>query len=225
MRATLRGVGWVGLAVAAAALLWIAGVAIVAYRKAPQLVRELERSNQLSFDPATLPASRICALVAVQDRAFFRHDGIGLFSGPLLHTTMTQSVCKGLFFRGFSPGLLRHRKIMLMADAWAFDRRISKDTQLRIFVNRAYFGNVNGVEILGFKAAAAAYFGRDVLEISDREYFALVAMLVAPATYHVAVKPEVNSARVRWIEAVVETACTARCIAEPPHAPCDDLSS
>jgi membrane peptidoglycan carboxypeptidase len=221
----LRGVAWVGLTLATVALLSIAGVATVAYRKAPLIVEELDRSAALSFDPATLPPARICALLAVQDRTFYRHDGIGLFDGPLLHTTMTQSVCKGLFFKGFSPGLLRHRKIMLMADAWAFDRRIAKETQLRIFVNRAYFGNVNGTEVLGFKAAATAYFGRDILQISDREYFALVAMLVAPDKYHVALKPEANAARVRWIEGVVDAACPAGCIAEPPHAPCDDASS
>jgi hypothetical protein len=98
----------------------------------------------------------VCALLAVQDRTFFRHHGIGLLDGPPLHTTMTQNICKGLFFQGFSPGVLRYRKIMLMVDAVAFDQRVSKEMQLRIFMNRAYFGRVAGVEVLGFKAAAQA---------------------------------------------------------------------
>lgn len=220
MRVTPRRVGWAATTVATVTLLWVAGVGVAAYRKAPQVVAELDRSGALSFDPATLPPSRVCALLAVQDRTFFRHHGIGLFDGPLLHTTVTQSICKGLFFESFSPGLFRHRKIMLMVDAWAFDHRIPKAMQLRIFMNRAYFGNMNGAEVLGVSSAARTYFGRDILQLNDREYLALVAMLLAPSTYHVVLKPEANAARVRAIEHLVDAACPADCVAEPPHGPC-----
>ena len=220
MRVMLRRAGMAALSVAMLAVLCLAGVWAVAYYKAPRLVAELEKSGALSFDPATLPAARVCALLAVQDRTFFRHRGIGLLDGPPLHTTMTQSICKGLYFRRFSPGLLRYRKIMLMVDALAFDHRISKEMQLRIFMNRAYFGSAGGGEVLGFEAAARAYFGRDVLQLNDQEYLALVVMLVAPGTYHVAEKPEANAARVRLLKGAVEASCPADCIEKPPHEPC-----
>ena len=138
---------------------------------------------------------------------------------------MTQGICKGLFFERFSPGLLRHRKFMLMADALAFDYRVPKDKQLRVFMNRAYFGNADGNEILGFQPAARAYFGRDLLQLNDREYLGLVAMLVAPNNYHVVSQPEANAVRVRAIERLVDSACPAGCVAKPPHAPCGDASS
>jgi membrane peptidoglycan carboxypeptidase len=219
------GIAVIALAMVAVLCLWLAGVWAVAYYKAPGLVAELEKSGALPFDPAVLPPARVCALLAVQDRTFFRHHGISLLDGPLLHTTMTQGICKGLFFRAFSPGPLRYRKIMLMVDALAFDRRVSKEMQLRIFMNRAYLGSADGVEVLGFKAAAKAYFGRDILQISDREYLALVAMLLAPNKYDVARQPEANAARVRVIERLVGAACPGECIAAPPHEPCGSASS
>jgi membrane peptidoglycan carboxypeptidase len=212
---------WRALAAAAAAiLLWLAGVSAVAYGRSPGMAAELERSRALPLLPAALPPARVCALLAVQDRTFFRHWGLGLFDGPLLHTTVTQSICKGLFFGSFSPGLLRHRKFMLMADALAFDRRVSKEMQLRIFINRAYFGSVKGEEVHGFEAAAHGYFGKDVGRLTDREYLGLVAMLVAPDTYHVVLRPEANAARVAALEPLVASSCRPGCIAAPPHAPC-----
>jgi monofunctional glycosyltransferase len=220
MPVMLRRVGVAVLSVAMVVVLWLAGVWAMAYSKAPRLVEELEKSGALAFDPAVLPAARVCALLAVQDRTFFRHHGIALLDGPPLHTTMTQGICKGLFFRGFSPGLLRYRKIMLMVDALAVDHRISKEMQLRIFMNRASFGRAGGAEVLGFKAAARAYFGRDVLQLNDQEYLALVAMLLAPGTYNVAQKPEANAARVRLLKDAVDAACPADCIEKPPHEPC-----
>jgi membrane peptidoglycan carboxypeptidase len=120
---------------------------------------------------------------------------------------VTQGICKGLFFERFSPGLLRHRKFMLMADALGVDLKVSKDKQLRIFMNRAYLGDADGHEVLGFQAAAKAYFGRDLLQLNDREYLSLVAMLVAPNAYHVVSQPEANAERVRVIERLVEAEC------------------
>ncbi len=209
MLLTRRHIAGTVLAPAAVCLLWFAGVGVNAHRKAPQLVGKLEQSGALSLDPATLPPGRVCTLLAVQDPTFYRHHGIGLFDGPPLHTTVTQSICKGLFFEGFSPGLLRHRKIMLMVDAWVLDGQISKQRQLRVFMNRAYFGNMNGGEVLGFEAAARAFFGRNVRELSDHEYLALVAMLVAPNTYHVVVEADANATRVAALAQVVRAACAA----------------
>ena len=93
---------------------------------------ELRRSGALPLDPATLPPTRICALLVVQDRTSIRHHGIDLLDGHPLHTTVTQSICKRLYFRTFSKGSLRYRKLMLMGDAWAFDLRVPKQKQLQL---------------------------------------------------------------------------------------------
>jgi hypothetical protein len=224
MRRALRVAGCITLIVGAIVTLAAASVATLAFWRTPLLVADLERSGVLPLDPATLPPTRICALPSVQDRTFFRHHGIGLLDGPPLHTTVTQSICKGLFFRRFSPGPLRYRKLMLMVYAWAFDLRVPKQTQLRIFMNRAFLGNKNGTEALGFDGAAKAYFGRGIRDIGDREYLALVRMLLAPNTYHVVDEPGASSRRVQSVEPLVAAVCSPPCLRVPPHAPCGEAN-
>jgi len=206
--------------VALVALVGLAVVAVPTIVRASRLVAQLDGAGALTFMPTALPGSRICALLAVQDPTFYRHQGIGLLEGPLGHTTVTQAVCKRLFFNEFSPGLLHIGKVKLMIIAWAFDRRIPKDTQLRLFLNLAYFGTLDGKEIHGFPAAATSLFGKDLQSLSEQEYLALVAMLRAPNTYHVLRNPQANATRVRDIRKLLERACAPECIRNEHYAPC-----
>ena len=135
---------------------------------------------------------------------------------------VAQSLCKGLYFERFSPGTLRYRKIALMAFAVGFDLRVPKQAQLRAFVNHAYLGNANGVEVLGFPAARA-YFGRDLADLTDHEYLSLVGMLVGPSAYHVVLQPGASARRTREIEARMKEACSTECLL-PPYAPCTTVA-
>ncbi len=215
MRSTYRRIGLILVGVVIVALLWAGAVVITTAVRAPKRVSELQNAGALPFAPASLPASRRCALLAVQDPAFYRHRGIGLQEGSLGHTTVTQAVCKRLFFPGgFTPGLFRQRKIKLLLTAWAFDRRIPKETQLRLFLNLAYFGGSQGNEIRGFPAAAEIFFGKPVDNLSDQKYLALLAMLDAPNRYDVVRHADLNAARVREIAKLVERACASNCIGD-----------
>lgn len=98
-----------------------------------------------------------------------------------------------------------------MIAAWAFDRRISKETQLKLFLNRAYLGNVEGKPVFGFPAAATAYYGKSLGQISDSEYLSLIAMLEAPNRDHVILRPKANTERVAWIRQQVQRACGTGC--------------
>lgn len=218
IRRGLRALAALAVILGVAVTLCLASLVLIGYLRAPKLVTTLGGPTDL--DPASLPPGRICALLAVQDRTFFRHHGLGLLDGPPLHTTLTQSLCKGLYFRRFSPGTLRYRKLALMAFAVGFDLRVPKQAQLRAFVNHAFLGNANGVEVLGFPAAARAYFARDLAQLTDREYLSLVNMLAAPSTYHVILRPEASATRVRDVEPWIKAACSSRCLELPPHAPC-----
>jgi membrane carboxypeptidase/penicillin-binding protein len=214
------------LVVVALLLSWILWIAVTSYIRAPGIVAELDRAGVLPFSPSELPRGRICALlVADQDATFYRHQGIGIADGPLGHTTITQSIGKGLFFDGFSPGLLHHRKIRLMVAAWAFDRRISKETQLRLFLNRAYFGRWGGQGVIGFPAAASAFYGKPLGQLSDSEYFGLLAMLAAPNSYHVLLQPQANAERVARIREQVQRACGDGCFQGDAPIPCATTSA
>jgi membrane carboxypeptidase/penicillin-binding protein len=209
------------LVLMAALLSWVFWIAATSYIRAPRMVAELDRAGVLPFSPSELPRGRICALLVVQDATFYRHQGIGLADGPLGHTTITQSIGKGLFFNSYNPGLLHHRKIRLMVAAWAFDRRISKETQLRLFLNRTYFGSAGGREVIGFPAAASAFYGKPLGQLSDSEYFGLLAMLAAPNSYHVVLQPKVNSERVAKIQRQVQRACGNGCFQGDAPVPCE----
>lgn len=224
MRRGLRAMAVLGAVLGGAVTLCLSMLVLVGYLRAPRLMATLEQPSTVDVDPATLPPARICALLAVQDRTFFRHHGLGLPDGPPLHTTLTQSLCKGLYFRRFSPGTLRYRKIALMAFAVGFDLRVPKQAQLRAFLNHAYLGNADGVEVLGFPSAARAYFRRDLAAITDEEFLSLVNMLVAPSTYHVILQPEASSRRRRDIEPWIKAACSKECLERPPYAPCATLA-
>ena len=212
------------LVLMAALLSWVFWIVATSYIRAPRMVAELDRAGALPFSPSELPSSRLCALLVVQDPTFYRHQGIGLADGPPGHTTITQSIGKGLFFNGFDPGFLRHRKIQLMVAAWAFDRRISKETQLRLFLNRAHFGSAGGREVIGFPAAVGAFFGKSLGQLSDSEYFGLLAMLEAPASYHVVHQPKVNAERVARIREKVQRACGDGCFQGDAPVPCATFS-
>jgi membrane peptidoglycan carboxypeptidase len=107
-----------------------------------------------------------------------------------------------------------------MIIAWAFDHRIPKDTQLRLFLNLAYFGSLDGKEIHGFPVAANSFFGKDLQSLSEHEYLALLAMLSAPNAYHVLRNPQANAARVRNIQKLLERACAPECIQQEHYEPC-----
>ena len=197
--------------------LWVAFIATSAYLQAPRLVAAVDAP----FPPSQLPNRHICALLSIQDPTFFRHEGLALDAGKPGHTTITQGIGKSLYFDRFTPGKLRQRKVKLMISAWAFNRRISKETQLRLFLNMAYFGATDdGGEILGFPAAAAAFFGKELRAVSDREFLSLVVMLDGPNRYHVLRHPETNAARVRKMEPWVARACDPRCLSKVLPEPC-----
>lgn len=208
------------LAVVAALLSWVVWIAATSYVRAPRLGADLDQAGVLPFSPSELPRGRLCALLAVQDPTFYRHQGIGLADGHLGHTTLTQAIGKALFFNGFNPGLLRHRKIRLIVAAWAFDRRISKEKQLRVYLNRTYFGTAHGREVLGFPAAADAFYGKSLSQLSDSEYFGLLAMLDAPNSYHVVRQPKANAERAAMIQQQVQRACGDGCFQGDAPVPC-----
>lgn len=116
-------------------------------------------------------------IVRIQDPAFRSHEGIE-WPSPLTTTTITQSLVKRLFFDHFRPGFQKIEQTLI---AWlVVDPNVSKDVQLRAFVETAYFGHKDGAAVIGLDAAAQAWFGRPLKQISYDQFLALVAMLPGP---------------------------------------------
>jgi len=202
------------LALAAIAVLGATTLAVLAcwgYARSPALVAAALAQAGAALDPATFGEDRVRMLLAVEDPAFERHNGIDLTTPGAGYTTITQGLVKGLFYgEGFTPGPFRYRKITQTVLAWSFNRRVAKETQLRLLLNTAYLGTAGGKEVHGFAEAARVYFGRDIGALSDDEYLALVAMLVGPDGFSVRDHPDRNAERVARIKKLLAGGCHPR---------------
>jgi monofunctional glycosyltransferase len=124
-----------------------------------------------------LSKARLDVIVKVQDPAFERHSGVE-WPSPLTTTTITQGLVKRLFFEDFRPGFLKLEQTLI---AWlVVNPGVSKSVQLRAFVELAYFGHPKGQAVIGFNAAAMAWFQQPLDKLSNDQFLALLAMLPAP---------------------------------------------
>ncbi|MDY0059389.1 MAG: transglycosylase domain-containing protein [Myxococcota bacterium] len=195
------------------------GVAIARARRAtPALVADvLARASVRASD---LTPWQRRALLAVEDPGFFAHDGIDLSTPGGGLTTITQAVAKKLYFHPFEPGL-RKLELMLLA-RWVVHPLVSKEDQISLFVNLIYLGRHEGRAVVGFGDAAGAYFGKSVHDLSEDEYLALVAMPIAPTTFHLRDHAEANAERVRRIRLLLDGKYRPRGLMDQYYGPLDE---
>ncbi len=129
---------------------------------------------------------RNCFLAA-EDASFYRHPGIDIVgiirafvrniqSGSAQQggSTITQQVVKNLLLTREKK---LTRKIKEAILSYRLEKRLSKDGILEIYLNEIYFGNNS----YGVKAAARAYFNKELNEITLGEAAMLAALPKAPA--------------------------------------------
>lgn len=191
-----------------------------AYYRAPRLVSRFERSTPLPLDPAQFGKARLQWLLTVDDPTFYRHDGVDSRTPGAGYTTITQAIVKFMFFEHFRPGLLRWRKIKQTIIALAFNARVSKEEQLRIFVNDVYLGSQDGHAVRGLSEAAEAYFGKPFARLNDEEYLGLVAMIVAPTKYSLTTHPDQNHERVQRIKRLLAGKCRPTSVEDVEYSSC-----
>jgi len=167
------------LALIAAAILHYVHEVRTARRDTPALVAAAREKCGTALDPADLTPEREAILLAVEDPAFRRHRGVDLETPGAGMTTITQGLVKLLYYpRGFRPGIAKIRQTLIAQHA--LDALVSKQEQLRLYLNAAYFGHQDGRAVHGFADAARTYFGKRFASLNDDEYLALVAMSIGP---------------------------------------------
>lgn len=170
-----------------------------ARHRTPEIFRRALQECRLAL--ADLPEERLQALLRVEDPGFYQHQGVDFWTPGAGLTTLTQAMVKYLYFENFRPGFQKIEQSLIAR--FAVSPLVSKDDQLTVFVNTAYFGKYRDQEVRGFPQAAEAYFGKPFSDLTRREYLALVAMLIAPNSYCPRRHPERNAARVERIEALL----------------------
>lgn len=174
---------WIGAAAGAAILIAVAGYYVHEVRKArsetPELIAAALELHGYEVDLKQLGEERERLLLQVQDPAFRRHRGVDLATPGAGMTTLTQSLVKQLYFpEGFKQGIAKIRQTLIAQ--YALDDMVSKDEQLELFLNIAYFGHQDGRPVHGFADASRTYFDKKLEELTDEEFLSLVAMLINP---------------------------------------------
>jgi membrane peptidoglycan carboxypeptidase len=154
--------------------------------------------------PSGLPAPWIDWLLRVEDPAFRTHPGVDLTTPGAGWTTLTQGLVK-IHFPGPHRGPLG--KPVQTLRALVLDAVTSKDEQLALMLDSAYFGEGENGPLVGFEAAARAIYGRPLVELRDEHFLGLVAMLIGPNRYHPLRRPREHEVRLRRIQALVAGRC------------------
>ncbi len=173
------------------------GSKLSAYPLEPKLVTALfdarDRSKRRLLKYEEIPASVRNAVIAIEDRRFFEHNGINyvrLIEGvlaPVLHhrrmqggSTLTMQMARGFFL---SNERSVHRKLAEIMIALQLEHRFTKPEIFAMYVNQVDMGQRGSFDIRGFGEAAQSYFGKDISQLNLPEAALLAGVVNGPSYY------------------------------------------
>jgi penicillin-binding protein 1B len=156
-------------------------------------VRDGDRRKRITVAFSDIPEKLKGAIIAVEDRRFFDHNGIdwrgigralwkdasegGIVQGG---STITQQLIKNAFLtseRTFS------RKLKEAAMAVILESRLSKEEIFTLYCNNVYLGQSGTFAVHGFAEAAQVYFGKRLDDLTLGEAAFLAGLVHAPNRY------------------------------------------
>ena len=164
-------------------------VKTLVYDRNGKLVHEFYKENRTLVPLRQIPRPMIEAILAIEDRRFYTHWGIdpirtvrALMANIIARrpeqggSTITQQLARNLFLtheKTFS------RKLKEAILAVRIERAYTKDEILEMYFNQIYFGE----GAYGIDAAAKAYFGKQVQDLTLPECALLAGMPRNPRDY------------------------------------------
>lgn len=166
-----------------------------------QIIDSFHRKNRTIAPYNKFPEHMVNALIATEDRKFFDHWGVNVYS--ILRamamsvirldnirgtSTITMQLSRNLYF-----GLERtwSRKIKEILTAIQIERTYSKKEIVEMYFNINFFGS----NAYGIQAAAKTYFSKDVENLTVEESALLVGLLKGQTMYNPLVNPDRAKAR------------------------------
>ena len=148
-----------------------------------------------------IPKIYFDALVAVEDRRFYKHNGFDFIGScravyndikawELLEggSTIAQQLAKNLYFPNDHT---LERKIAEIFMALEIEREYEKEDVLEFYVNGIYYGS----GYYNIYDASMGYFGKAPSEMNDYECTLLVGIPNAPSVYSLDVRPDLAKER------------------------------
>ncbi len=166
----------------------------------------LKTGQQQTVTFPEIPPVMVQAILAIEDRRFFEHNGVDLhgISRAFLNwisnsfkvqqggSTITQQLVKNTYL---TPEKTLERKFNEAMLALALEQRLSKQDIFALYCNEVYLGQRNGVAVRGIGQAARVYFGKDLKDISISEAATIAGMIQSPARYAPDRHPEAAKSR------------------------------
>ncbi|MHA6529043.1 transglycosylase domain-containing protein [Paenibacillus sp. BAC0078] len=172
------------------------------YDRNANLIGELalEKSEPVEYE--AIPKLLVDAFVATEDRRFFEHSGVDLWSigraavkdiaaRSMVEggSTITQQLAKNIFL---TRDKTFFRKATEVSIAVALENKYTKEDIITKYLNRINFGGT----IYGIKAASIRYFGKsDLNKLKVWEIATLAAMPKGPSRYNPLRNPELSKER------------------------------
>lgn len=173
----------------AGVMVYYAAEVLTARSVTPGLLKHYLGNAVIELEPAALTPRRLDILLKVEDPGFYTHKGVDLVTPGAGLTTITQSIVKKMYFKDFKPGLAKIRQTLIAR--FVVHPLVSKEDQMRIFINTLWFDK----GVVGMRAGARHFFGKDITVISEDQYISLVAMIIAPVTFNIQKNPHSNKER------------------------------
>ena len=145
------------------------------------------------------------AVLAVEDHRFYEHGAIDIISiGRAIYkdittrslaeggSTITQQLAKNTYF---TQEKKMSRKISEIFMAREYEKNLTKDEILELYINTCYFGN----GYYSLKEAAKGYFNKEVKDMTDYECIMLAGIPNAPSVYAPTKNPELAKQRQKQV--------------------------
>jgi penicillin-binding protein 1B len=156
-------------------------------------VRNGDRRKKIPIEFDAIPANLKNAVIAVEDRRFFNHNGIDwrgigralwadIHEGGIVQggSTITQQIIKNSFLtsdRTFG------RKFKEAGMALILESRLSKEEIFTLYCNEVYLGQSGTYAVHGFGEAAQVYFDKNISDLTLSETAFLAGLIHAPNRY------------------------------------------
>ncbi|OGK62313.1 hypothetical protein A2334_02170 [Candidatus Roizmanbacteria bacterium RIFOXYB2_FULL_38_10] len=172
------------------------------YDRNDKLLYEIYKDqNRTPIKLKDLPKYALQATIAIEDKDFYKHKGISIFSGILRAmkdmilkknlqggSTVTQQLVKGALL---TPERTITRKIKEIVLALQTEKIFNKDQILEMYLNQIPYGGSS----YGIEEASKTYFGKHAKDLTLDEAALLAGLPQAPSLYSPYSNPDLTKMR------------------------------